>query len=456
MTVATPAVVGALKCQREPFLLEDFETNVISCVKVDSKTAKKFLIGKEATHVLELEDTILFPEGGGQPSDTGYVTLRDNETKRINVVKVVREGLHAKHYVDQAIEPGSKISLHVDKEKRLDYMQQHTGQHLLSAILDNYYDNADTLSWSMGGIPSTKKPILEPSDYLNYLELPRKLSKDEISEITDKFNEIVSTNVMPITVKETIAVEKSESIEDVSTKKIPDDYDYTLGVLRTINIGELDKNPCCGTHLTATSQVQSILILDNQSTVRGTNSRLYFMCGKRVSLYAKMLTDYISSAKVELSCSESQISSKVVALKENLQKAKKKEQYFISQIAKFEGERLYQSLEEGKQLYVLKDEFGSLDLLLAIQKEFQELCDKNSKNCELLILCGRERASLMGSVVIISPDGEKIQKTVSELQSALKNLKGGGGKNGGKWQGKIMNFTDQEYDVLEHYLEQIA
>lgn len=62
----------------------------------------------------------------------------------------------------------------------------------------------------------------------------------------------------------------------------------------------------------------------------------------------------------------------------------------------------------------------------------------------------------MGSVVIISPDGEKIQKTVSELQSALKNLKGGGGKNGGKWQGKIMNFTDQEYDVLEHYLEQIA
>lgn len=455
MVLGKPTIVGALKCQRNTFLLSDFETTVVSCVEVKD-TKKKKKNGEDnkptATHILELEDTILFPEGGGQPSDTGYMLLSDDESQRVNVIEVLREKLHAKHYVDRAVEPGTKLKQFVDKEKRLGYMQQHTGQHLLSALLDNFFENADTLSWSMGGIPTAKKPTLEPNDYFNYLELPRKLTVEEIEKVTAMFNEIVSINVMPISVEEKTADKNSDN-GDVDTKKVPDDYDFNEGILRTINIGELDKNACCGTHMTSTSQIQGILILDNQTSVRGTNSRLYFMCGKRISDYAKKLSEITAKAKVELSCSETAIVEKVSSLKDQLQKGRKKEQYFIGELAKFEAQKLYDRLDKGQKLFSIKDEYGSLELLLAIQKEFQLLCENKKTECkETLVLCGREKALSMGSLLVIAPDGESIQTTVTGIQGILKTLKGGGGKNGGKWQGKIMNFTDQEYSALEEYL----
>ncbi|KAL3237592.1 putative alanine--tRNA ligase [Nakaseomyces bracarensis] len=453
MVQGKPTIVGALKCQRDTFLLSDFETTVVSCVEIkDNKKNKKKSGDTQpvATHILELEDTILFPEGGGQPSDTGYMLLNGDESQRINVLQVLREGLHAKHYVDQAVEPGTKLKQFVDKEKRLDYMQQHTGQHLLSAILDNFFENADTLSWSMGGIPTAKKPTLEPSDYLNYLELPRRLTKEEIEKVTAMFNEIVSLNVMPISVEERTADKKAD--ETVDTKKVPDDYDFDAGILRTICIGDLDKNACCGTHMTSTSQIQGILILDNQTSVRGTNSRLYFMCGRRIGDYAKRLAEITAKTKVELSCSETVIVEKITTMKDQLQKGRKKEQYFIGELAKFESQRLYDRLLKGEKLYSIKDDYGSLELLLAIQKEFQTLCETNQKDCkETLVLCGREKTLSMGSLLVISPEAEAIQTTVQGLQGILKTLKGGGGKNGGKWQGKIMNFTDQEFSTLEEH-----
>lgn len=453
MTLGKSAIVGGLKCQRDPFLLREFETTVVSCSEVKDK--KKQKIGNDqpiATHVLELEDTILFPEGGGQPSDTGYMLENEDETERINVLQVLREGLHAKHYVNRAVQPGTKVKQFVDKEKRLDHMQQHTGQHLLSAILDNYFENAKTLSWSMGGIANAKKPNSESSDYFNYLELPRRLSEEEIEKVNIIFNEIVSINVMPITVDEKVADNNFTGGNTVG-KKMPNDYDFDAGILRTISIGDLDKNSCCGTHLTSTSQIQGILISNNQTSVRGTNSRLFFMCGKRISDYAKKLTEIVTKTKVELSSSENAIIEKVKLLKEQQQKSRKKEQFYISALAKLESQKLFDRLEKGQKLFSITDEYGSLELLLAIQKEFQILCDNQKKACqETIVLCGREKALSTGSLLVIAPDGESIQTAVTGIQGILETLKGGGGKNGGKWQGKIMNFTDQQYSSLEHYL----
>ena len=66
---------------------------------------------------VELEDTILFPEGGGQPYDKGTITLLPDNTKIIEVKSVLRDKLKAIHLVDELIEPGTQVRLNVDWEE---------------------------------------------------------------------------------------------------------------------------------------------------------------------------------------------------------------------------------------------------------------------------------------------------------------------------------------------------
>jgi misacylated tRNA(Ala) deacylase len=82
-------------------------------------------------------------------------------------------------------------------------MQQHADQHLLSAIMDTY-DNLNTLSWGM-----------ETEGEMNYIELPRKPTQDEIQEIQDKCNEIIRENIQ-ITI---------ETPSDAKSDSLPEDYD---------------------------------------------------------------------------------------------------------------------------------------------------------------------------------------------------------------------------------------
>ena len=123
-------------------------------------------------------------------------------------------------FSSQPLEPGTSVRQEIDFSRRWDHMQQHTGQHLLSAIMDTY-DDLNTLSWSMGA-----------KGEMNYIELPRKPSQQEIDEIQRKCNEIIQRN-LAITV---------ETPEDLNLEKLPEDYDQDKGIIRVIKIGDLDNN----------------------------------------------------------------------------------------------------------------------------------------------------------------------------------------------------------------------
>lgn len=447
-TPMTPVKVGALACQRNSFLFDGFKTLVVSCEPTKNKK------GEIEGYEIELQDTILFPEGGGQPSDSGFLKIvegnrNSSKIEKILVSHVSRFGLHAKHHVNDYIEPGTTVEVAVDEQKRMDYMQQHTGQHLLSAILERNY-KVDTVSWSMGGIITKKKPVLEPSDYFNYIELNRKLTLDEITNVSDEINQLIINFPQEIIVEERIG---EETVDEVSTSKIPDDYDLSKGVLRTIHIGDIDSNPCCGTHLKCTSQIGSILILSNQSAVRGSNSRLYFMCGKRVSLYAKSVNKILLDSKNLLSCSETQISEKITRQTRQIQQLNKREQYWIKRLARTASEELMNTLKASgkKRAYFMEEEYGTLELLLQIHKEVSNFLKDDTEGYEI-ILCGYERQTNTGSLLILSESGEKIANLAANLGSILQNLKGGGGKKGGKWQGKITSISNAEFAALSDYL----
>lgn len=439
-----PTIVGALACQRDSFLFSGFQTEVVSCNENKSKDKPRYEI--------ELKDTILFPEGGGQPSDSGCIKLVGTD-ELIPVPSISRRGLHAMHHVDTEIQPGTKVEIIVDEAKRIDHMQQHSGQHLLSSILESSEFNAKTLGWSMGGIPTVKKPILEPSEYFNYIEIDRKLSIEDITKASKVINDIISMKPLPISVIE----RTPEMHEQVDSSKVPEDYDLEKGILRTIHIGDIDSNPCCGTHLNSTSQIESILILPNQTSVRGTNYRLYFMCGHRVRDYAQKTNKIISSIKLSLSCNESAIDEKITKLKDQVHQSSKREQFWIKELASYETTKIMNCINKNGKAYLLKDEFGSLEFLLQVFKELSPRLMALDKPYQI-VLCGREgiqTGNPVGSLIILSESGETIANTVKELSPLLTNMRGGGGKNGGKWQGKITKFVDIEWDALTIHLEQL-
>lgn len=108
----------------------------------------------------------------------------------------------------------------VEFARRWDHMQQHTGQHLLSAIAETQFQ-LRTLGWGMGQVG-------DPC----YVDLQRKPSDDEIRVIQEKCNEVIRKNL-------SITVEIPEA---ANVDKLPGDYDLEKGVIRVIHIGDIDAN----------------------------------------------------------------------------------------------------------------------------------------------------------------------------------------------------------------------
>jgi misacylated tRNA(Ala) deacylase len=285
IAVTTPSIVGALACQKDSYL-QTLETEVISCnvyipPKGDSKSNKPTGPSKangnsdsaaQQTWMIEFADSVLFPEGGGQHTDHGFITpLGVKGMSAIPIEKVQRHGLRCVHFSPTSLEVGTKVRQTVYFARRWDLMQQHTGQHLLSAITDSM--DLPTLGWSMG-----------QAGEMNYVELPRKPTDAEIVMIQQKCNATIRDN-LPITV---------ETPRGQGSLSLPADYDGEKGVVRFIKIGDLDYNACCGTHLKQTSHIGLVLLHHTQS-VRGTNCRLFFHCWRPRYQYSQQFDKWLAS-----------------------------------------------------------------------------------------------------------------------------------------------------------------
>lgn len=442
MPVTTSTIVGALACQKNSFL-KSFQTLVISCNeyepimtskdKQNKGKKKEEKVPTEKLYAVELEDTILFPEGGGQPSDTGSILLPN--LKQVEVKQVLRKELTAVHVVPEAVEPGSLVTLNVDWDRRIDIMQQHTGQHLISAVFDGY--DLETLSWSMG-------------DMINYIELPKKIDDDLIEEVSKKVNNLILEN-LPITV-----TTPDEHGGEIDTKKIPDDYDMSKGIVRVVKIGDLDANPCCGTHLTYTGQIQAVSFL-HQVNIRGGNSRLHFICGSRVSKqlanYHKLLKEILGST---LSCQIEEVVTKVADLSANYKKVQSRESGLLKQLANIRAVEVFTKFKngEGSIATVYREDNGP-EYLTLFQKELTTLIngDKDSgvnvsDKFTVVLINGDYKSGNGGMVKILGPQADEV---LSELKKLISNMKGGG--KGASFQGKVTKYEKGEVETVLRYLE---
>ena len=164
---------------------------------------------------IQLEDTVIFPEGGGQPFDTGLISLETESGRRSWAVEgCLRRKLDSVHLVrvpegDAALIEGlagQEAELEVEWDRRMDHvsakdgahssmtyadsalqMALHTSQHLLSAVLDTFAEGLPTLSWSLSAYPTLEAP---------YVELPRALTWAEARRSGDqKCNDLIKRDL---------------------------------------------------------------------------------------------------------------------------------------------------------------------------------------------------------------------------------------------------------------------
>ncbi|XP_043530938.1 alanyl-tRNA editing protein Aarsd1 [Chiloscyllium plagiosum] len=249
----------AFQCQKRCYMKE-FETLVVSCAPAELKitvNGKKEIL--KGFNVI-LEDTLLFPEGGGQPDDRGFIN-------DIPVLRVTRHGLEAIHFVQSPLEPLSRVQVKIDWERRFDHMQQHSGQHLITAIADLMF-GFKTTSWELG----RQRSFIE-------LDTP-SVTGEQVEALEVAVNEKIREHI-PVNVR-VVSVDDPE-VEKVRSRGLPDDH---AGPVRIIDIVGIDANMCCGTHVSNLSHLQVIKILGTDKGKKN-KTNLIFLAGNRVLKYAE-------------------------------------------------------------------------------------------------------------------------------------------------------------------------
>jgi Ser-tRNA(Ala) deacylase AlaX len=225
--------------ERDPYLLE-----------LDARVLRA---GEDGRPYAVLEDTVLYPEGGGQPADHGTLGA-------VAVLDVQKREGEIRHYLSAPVLPGP-LKLRLDWPRRFDHMQQHTGQHLLTALAFDRF-HWETTAFHLGEEVSDIElavPGIAPADLL-------RLEEAVAAEIRA---------ARPVTGAR-VAPEDLPGLK-VRSRGLPEGFQ---GDVRLVTIEGIDVNTCGGTHVRSTGELESLKLLGTESLRGGT--RLFFVAGGRV------------------------------------------------------------------------------------------------------------------------------------------------------------------------------
>jgi len=212
-----------------------------------------------------LDRTAFYPTSGGQIFDTGAISTKD-ENLRVTEVADTEDG-RIVHYLEtppKFLQPGAKVRGQIDATRRRDHMQQHTGQHVLSAAFVRLF-NMPTVSFHMA------------DDYCSIdLDTPT-LTKDQVEAAEQLANEIILEN----RVVDIRFVTRDEAGKLGLRKLPPAERDE----LRLIDIREFDLSACGGTHVNQTGQIGCIILRKTERVRQGW--RVEFVAGQRAVAIAR-------------------------------------------------------------------------------------------------------------------------------------------------------------------------
>ncbi|KAG6610083.1 putative alanyl-tRNA synthetase domain-containing protein 1 [Phytophthora cinnamomi] len=393
-SVAPP---GALACQRDSSL-RTLRTVVHTChERVVSATKKT---KAQRYYELELHDTVLFPEGGGQPSDTGNIDGVPVDQVYVKDGRCVHR-VPVKEGEPAPFAEGQKVTANVDWARRFDHMQQHSAQHLFSAIAEKY--GYDTTTWSLGEercnvelVPMTCAESTSGEDAKKTGKGSKEKSvipADVLQKIETEVNEAI---VAGLAMTPSFAKPGTEAWEKIAAKFEPGQMPKAM---RIVTIDGLDVNPT--------------------EFARGA-TRVWFVAGDRVNReFSRMLTNEHAMTKL-LSSAPDDHASRVEKLLQFQKSATKELKNLQKELAASIARDLVARTSEGVVTYHRDEgDLGFLQTLLGLLGE--------AKNDAVFVLTAGELRGdglflIAGSPEFIIAHGRSVLPLIDG--------KGGGGKNG--------------------------
>ncbi len=283
-----------------------------------------------------LDETAFYPTSGGQPHDLG--TLGG-----IDVVDVVDEEARIAHVLSAPIAAAeSTLVGRIDWARRYDHMQQHTGQHLLSAVFEDLY-GAKTVSVHFGAESST-------------LDLDAEsLTRNQLVSAESRANELVG-EARPVVV----------TFEDAATAQGLRKASERTGALRIVSIEGVDRSACGGTHVRSTAEIGAMLIRSSEKVRKTT--RVEFVCGQRALRRARRDLEALSTIAASLSSSLDDAPAVVATQTERLRDADNARKKLDRELSAFRARERYDAAAPdaaGVRTIVVRDA-ASIDELRAL------------------------------------------------------------------------------------------
>lgn len=380
----------------------DFTANVLSVKSV-----------KDNKWDVILDRTCFYPEGGGQPSDLGGID-------GIKVEHVYKKDGEIFHRMDAS--PGiKKVYCQIDWKHRYDYMQQHTGQHIISGAL--YANGYGTVSVHQG--MSTTTIEIDKSD----------ISGEDLKLIENISNKIISRNIE-------VSSEwvNDDKLKDLSLRRKP----KVSGQIRIISINGFDRVACGGVHTGRTGEVECVKYVSVEK-IRG-HARIGWKIGKRVLQDYDEKNSIVSGLSVLFSARQHEILPKIEELMSTLQEEKKLYNRLENRLLKYQIKDMFQNAEKIGDVAFITSIFEneSKDFL----KNMVNIIDTDEKY--LICLINKKDSDFQW---VIAAGGIDLPFT-SMRQELLKIINARGGGKPPVWQGAADNpdGIDLFFDTLKSEL----
>jgi alanyl-tRNA synthetase len=282
------------------------------CRRFDAIVTRAFQ--HEGHPAVALDRTAFYPTSGGQPFDTGR--LGD-----VQVVETIDSDDGVVHVVSAPVAEGETVGGEIDWPRRFDHMQQHTGQHVLSAAFGRLFDSL-TMSFHMGSEASS-------------IDLQREAAPAEIERAVDEANRIVWED-RPVSIR----FVTPEEAAALPLRKDP----TRTGMLRLIEVDGFDLSACGGTHVARTGAIGVIAVTGAERFRGGT--RLTFVCGGRALSALRTYRDAVAGSVRALSVLPSELPAAIERLQAEGKELRKTTKALQESLATHEAARLLSAAPE--------------------------------------------------------------------------------------------------------------
>ncbi len=388
---------------RDPHRCE-LETDVLACRPLDDGYA------------VELAETLFYPEGGGQPADRGSIG-----DASVHDVQRDEQG-HIVHVTDEAIDEG-EVAIALDWSRRFAHMQQHTAQHLITAIAEDEL-GWPTTSFRIGSEDATIALEVDSIDDARLADLQRRVNA-AIREAHPVQFRFVDTS----------------TYQDLSTrsKTLPDTL---VDDIRIVEIEGLDRDACGGTHVTNTAELQAVTFTEAQST-RGL-TRLHYLAGVRLLKRFEGCLEREDALKAHLSCGRNEHVEATRQALEEARAADRRASRMQDELAELLGRQL---ADTSNSVATLDRDEPDFDFLNAIARAAEARAPE-----QVVLLTASEPGEAREGIFLVSGPEEVIDEAGDEVADLLE---GRGGGPPGMYQGKAGNLSRRE-EAIERLRQAVA